>query len=77
MKVIQLGMYAEKLLMANKKGNKQQSEQIKQEMGQRVDALKEIPNAEIIFEYLQGIQIEDLADEQKIIQLIELTRCIN
>ncbi|PFF07163.1 hypothetical protein CN315_14735 [Bacillus cereus] len=77
MKVIQLGMYAEKLLMEHRKGNKQQSERIKQEMDQRFDALKEVPNAEIIFEYLQEIQIEDLADEQKIIQLIKLTKCIN
>ncbi|WP_066255635.1 hypothetical protein [Neobacillus drentensis] len=77
MKVIQLGMYAEKLLMAHKKGNKLQAEQIKQELGQRIDALKKVPNAEIIFDYLLGIQIVDLADEQKIIQLIKLTRCIN
>ncbi|MEY9866521.1 tetratricopeptide (TPR) repeat protein [Peribacillus sp. B2I2] len=77
MKVIQLGMYAEKLLMAHKKGNKQQYEKIKQEMGKRFEALKEVPNAEIFFEYLQGIQIENLADEHKIIQLIKLTRCIN
>lgn len=77
MKVIQLGIYAEKLLMTNKKGNKQESKKIKQEMIQRFNALQEVPNAKIIFEYLQGIQIKDLADEQKIIQLIKLTRCIN
>lgn len=77
MKVIQLGMYAEKLLMAHKKGKTHQSAQIKQEMVERFDALKEVPNAEVIFEYLQGIQIEDLVYEQKIIELIKLTKCIN
>jgi tetratricopeptide (TPR) repeat protein len=77
MKVIQFGMYAEKLLMAHKKGNKQQAEQIRQEMGKRFDDLKEDPIAEIIFEYLEGVQIEDLAGEQRITQLIKLTRCIN
>ena len=77
MKVIQLGMYAEKLLRARIKGNKQQAEQIKQEMGRRLDALKEVPNAEIIFEYIKEIQFEDLTDETKLIQLIKLTECIN
>jgi hypothetical protein len=77
MKVIQLGMYAEKMLMARRNGKKQHVEQINQEMEQRLAALKKAPNAEIIFEYLQGIQIEDLTDEKKLLQLIKLTGCIN
>jgi len=77
MKVIQLGMYTEKLLIARKKCNQQQIENIKKEVTKSIEYLHTVPNAKIIFEYLQNFQKIQLEDAQKLNMLVQLTRCIN
>ncbi|SHG45938.1 hypothetical protein [Ornithinibacillus halophilus] len=76
-KVIQLGMYAEKLRITMEKGNNQQIEHVKNELHGRFNTLKKAPNARFIFEYLQEIDETQLDDIEKVEQLIRLTRCIN
>lgn len=77
LQVIQLGMYAEKLMMAHEKGNAQQANHIKQSIKDSLHELRQASNAKQIFDYLEGITAEDLTEEAKLHTLITLTRCIN
>lgn len=76
-KVIQLGIYAEKLLMSLHKGNKQQCEHIRNNLKTSLQSLKKAPNADLVFKYLQGIPSKQLYNPEALKKLIKLTRCIN
>lgn len=74
---IQLGMYAEKILMAKANGKQQQAAHVQQLLRQSLQILREEPNAHFIVSYLQELTDEDVDDPAKLHTLITLTRCIN
>lgn len=77
-RVIQLGMYAEKLLALKEKKQRQQENHVKQMLQESLKRLEEeASNASLVFDYLEGINQGSFDHEEKLRRLTVLTRCIN
>lgn len=77
-RIIQLGMYAEKILMDMEKNQAQRANQTKKLLQNSLQIIKEDEqDTSKIFAYLNDFKAEDVNDEAKLSQLIRVTRCIN
>jgi len=70
-KVIQLGIYADKALLLENQGKKQEAEQVKQTIREQWQRIKAIPDHETIFENLKWLETENLHE------LMEFSRRIS
>lgn len=77
-RVIQLGMYAEKIVMDELMGNKDRAERTRDSLRDSIQLIKNDKKDTIdIMTYLNNITAEDLNSEAKLRELITVTRCIN
>lgn len=77
-RVIQLGMYAEKILMDESMGNKDRAELTRESLRKSIEIIKDDKkDTTDIIAYLNDISGDDLNDETKLQKLITVTRCIN
>lgn len=77
-RVIQLGMYAEKILMDESMGNNNRAELTRNSLRNSIQIIKDDKkDTTDTMAYLNNISDEDLNNEVKLRELITVTRCIN
>lgn len=77
-RVIQLGMYAKKVLMDDIAGNKERAERTRQLLRTSLQTINEDKqDTTAIMEYINNITAEDLYNEEKLRKLIRSSRAIN
>lgn len=76
--VIQLGMFAEKILMDEFTGNNKRAERTKNALRESVQKITDDKkDTTSVMAYLNNITDDDINDKEKLRTLITLTRCIN